>query len=541
MTLSNILILDSSFRDTSLYPLNTSFQVPVNSPQQSTDYVDTPLIFFRWIASQPTVTGTLISGSSQSVVLSSDFYVGVRNYYVGCTIQFLDSSSDVIESTRVVTYDPQKNVISLEYPIRNSTITSCSSVTISYWDSITDPFHIQVTGYVDGVISEYSHLFLYNQTKNLIFEIAEFDRLGLVTLTQSMGTTYDLSDQFEIRNNALHFKLSVSEYFISIQSYELWDSFYTPVVYVIGEEVYLLPVDPSETVEDPQVYKIRSVNPLTMELVSYGGNYRLGAQYYIVPKSIESAYENCMKLSVVQIAATINALDSAVPNPNNHVLYIGNYRFGSLLYFMYSQFKNWVVVENFDKFVSILLFLHNEGTLLDVFFLTKVIQSNSLNVANSSFPLNPICLKICLETLILPNKYVKGYRQLLSFFPYVIVKLFNSSGANKTRNYAIISNNPTSTVSQFFCPIGNLLNPNIIRFVEVSSNMTQSLQLNPCDDIFFQVCLPDGNILEYEDSILPTFESSQQNLLPTYTLVIENRLGFTVSNTVCAIFSIKSP
>lgn len=545
MTLSNILVVDSSYRDTTVYPLTTSFEIPVNSPQQVHEYVDTPLIFFRWSQTESSVTGTVIGGSTTNIILSSEFYVAISNYYIGSVIQFIDSSSNVIEASRIISYIPNQNAVILENAIMTDTISSTTEVKINYFDSVSLPLHIQITGYVDGVISEYNHLYLYNRTKNLIFEIYELDRYGFVTLSESMTDTYDLNDFFEIRNNAFHYKLSSSTYYISILTYELlYERFNHLVTYIPGEKVYILP-DPSNTMlsapDRPQTYTVASVDPLQLNLVDYGGNYVLGFKYYIVPerKLLDTDYTDCYQLLVAEIAATLDALDHGIPNPSNHVLYIGNYRFGSLLYFEYSQFKNWIVVNNFDTYVDILLYLASVDTILDIFFLTKVIQNISSNVANSSFPQNPICFQISLESLILPNKYVKGYKQLLSFFPYVIVKLYNTSTANKTKNYAIISNNPTSSVSQFFCPIGNLLNPNIIRFVEISSSMTQSLQLNPYDDLLFQVCLPDGSILEYEENALAVL-GSNPNILPNYTLVLENRSGFTISNTVCAIFSLKT-
>lgn len=542
MTLSNILVVDSSYRDTKVYPLNTSFEIPVNSPQQVTEYVDTPLIFFSWSQTQSSVTGTITGGSTTNIILSSEFYVGIYNYYIGNVIQFIDSSSDVIEASRVISYIPNTNTVILENAVTTDTISSATLVKINYFDSLSLPFHIQITGYVDGVISEYNHLYLYNRTKNLMFEISELDRYGFVSLSESMTDTYDLNDFFEIRNNSFHYKLSSSSYYISIFEYELLYELYNTVTYIPGEEVYILP-DPSNTVlgtpDRPQIYRVLSIDPLQLTLVDYGGNYKLG-NYYIVPerKLSDSYYTDCYQLSVVHVVATLDAMDLGIPSPSNHVLYIGNFRFGSLLYFVYSQFKNWIVVDNFDRYISILLYLSSLSTLLDIFFLTKVTENISSNVANSSFPNNPICLEISLESLILPNKYVKGYKQLLSFFPYVIVKLYNSSTANKSKNYSIISNNPTSSMSQFFCPIGNLLNPNIIRFVEISSNMTQSLQLNPNDNIFFQVCLPDGSILEYDENALAVL-GSNPNILPNYTLVLEKRAGFTISNTVCAIFSLK--
>lgn len=542
MTISNILVVDSSYRDTKRYPLNTSFDIPVNSPQEVTEYVDTPLIIFQWMGALPYVTGTVTGGSRTNIVLSNEFQNGLYNYYIGSMIQFIDSSSQVIGSSRIASYIPGENAVVLENGMTSDVLASTTTVKIVYFDSVSLPFHIQITGYVDGVISEYNYLYLYNRTKNVMFEISQLDRYGFVTLVESMGDTYDLNDLFEIRNNSFHYKLSSDSYYISIFAYEVLYEVYSNMDYIPGEHVHILP-DPSSSTPPsrPQVYRVVSVNPLHLDLVDYGGNYEMGP-YYIVPERLlldPVEYTNCSQLAVTQVAATLDAMDASIPSPSNHVLYLGNIEFGSLLYFVYSQFKNWIVVTNFDRYISILLDMSSTGTVLDILFLTKVTQNIASNVANPSFPQNAICLEIVLESLILPNKYVKGYKQLLSFFPYVIVKLYNTSSANKTKNYTIISNNPTSSASQFFCPIGNLLNPTIIRFVEISSDMKQSLQMNPYDDLYFQVCLPDGTVLQYEENVLAV-PGSDGTILPNYTLVLETRKGFTISNTVCAIFSLKT-
>ena len=101
MTISNILVVDSSYRATKRYPLNTSFDIPVNSPQEVTEYVDTPLIIFQWMGALPYVTGTVTGGSRTNIVLSNEFQNGLYNYYIGSMIQFIDSSSQVIGSSRI--------------------------------------------------------------------------------------------------------------------------------------------------------------------------------------------------------------------------------------------------------------------------------------------------------------------------------------------------------------------------------------------------------------------------------------------------------
>lgn len=534
---NTILMIDSSYRDRKTYPLNTSFALPINATEPNTNYIQVPLIFFKWSFPQISVVGTLIGGTITNIVLSSEFSVSLYNYYIGCFIKFYNSSSVLLESSKVLSYDPSTNSVVLDNPISINTVNSTDSIEISYFDSISFPFYIQVVGYIDGIISEYNNLYLYNRTKNLMFEIAELDRFGFIRLYETMNSSYDINDEFEIRLSSNHYKITSSEYNISVSKYMI-DSSKHVNLYSIGQIVQILST--TEIIDTPQLYRVKLIEPLELELISYGGNYSLGEYYVIVPeeKSGEpSEYDNYFPIQIIETVATCHCPLVSIPSPLNNVLYLGNFRFGSLIHFSYTIFSTWIVINNMDAYTEILLDLYKDETILDVYFLPTYQTPVSFNVANSSFPTNPICFNIELVSLILPNKFVKGYHQLLSFFPYVVVKLYNMALPTKTKNYSIITNNPFTSISQFICPIGNLLNPFIIRFVEISSNMNQSLQLNPHEDMFFEVCLPDGTVLEYEENIAI---SSNLEYLTNYSTILQNRFDFTFYNTVCAIFSLKS-
>lgn len=539
--MNNILLIDSSYRDRKLYPHNTSFILPVNTVQSSTEYIEVPIIFFRWAFPTNTVSGTMIGGSRNTIILSSEFERPLHNYFTGCILKFLDTSSVVMESSRIVGYDPSTNTVVLDNAVSNATLTATSTLIVEYFDSVTYPSSIQITGYVNGVISEYNNLFVYNRTKNLIFEIASLDAYGFVTLSQSMGTTYDINDDFEIRLNRNHYKITTGTYYVSIYSYVINEAVPSAHEYRFGEILHALDPTGTSIIDVPQLYEVVSTDPFDIQLVSYGGNYLLGGEYRLVPEDhIDDVeyYQKCFILSCMEVALACNSLGPAIPDPSNNVLYIGNYRFGSLVFFQYEVFEDvWIVLTDINQYIDIALDYYDDGTILDVFFLTKSVQTISLNVANTSIPQNPPCCQVRLVSLILPNKIVRGYNQLLSFFPYVIVKLYNTSSPFKTKNYSVITNNPVSAVSQFLCPIGNLLNPSIIRFVEIASDMTQAMVINPYDDLLFEVTLPDGTILQYDESVAVT---SNIQYLVNYSTILQNRLDFTFYNTVCAIFSLKT-
>ena len=110
----------------------------------------------------------------------------------------------------------------------------------------------------------------------------------------------------------------------------------------------------------------------------------------------------------------------------------------------------------------------------------------------------PLCYEVSLIHLILPNQPVFGFNVLPTFFPYLMVELYNTSSVGSNLG-VLYSNNPNTEKVSFYCPVGNPRNPLIVSYLIVlSSTQVQTLSWAPTDNFFFRVLLPNGDTLKYE-------------------------------------------
>jgi hypothetical protein len=112
-----------------------------------------------------------------------------------------------------------------------------------------------------------------------------------------------------------------------------------------------------------------------------------------------------------------------------------------------------------------------------------------------------VCYEIKLVNLTLPNLPLKtGSR--IAFLPYVYVEFQSYTSGN----YNIIySNNPKATRMIFRVAIDDISNPEIVPFIKLKSEMTQTLKFRPTDNFKFGVYLPDGSLFStiYSENFSP--------------------------------------
>jgi len=112
-----------------------------------------------------------------------------------------------------------------------------------------------------------------------------------------------------------------------------------------------------------------------------------------------------------------------------------------------------------------------------------------------------VCYEIELVNLTLPNLPLKtGTR--IPFLPYVYVEFQSYTSGN----YNIIySNNPKATRMLFRVAIDDISNPEIVQFIKLKSEMTQTIKFRPTDNFKFAVFLPDGSLLStiYPENLSP--------------------------------------
>lgn len=518
------VVLDSAFRQRSEYPTNTKFVVPSNDVSTN-EYVNTPIMIFAWFSLSRFITGTILGGSQSSLLISSAFANGVRNYYVGCLANLYNGAMVLLESSLITAYDPETNTITLQTPFTNS-IRVNTNLRISYPDTVQNPYIVQALGYDPEYIFEYSTLYLYNFTKRWIRPIRFINKDGLINLVEPVPLSqYDVNDTFQIRNSLQILQFPLQSFFNSVVEFTVVRGTHD---YQVGSYVYIEP-DVAIPVGTRQVFQVRQRlddGQVVLRVVEYGGPF--GNQLYYPlydPLNPTAPVSSLAEIEVIQLRTVIDAEDNPIPSPENNVLYLGAQLYEEFFYYSYVVNGTYIILIDSTNPYELLVDMQNLPLSDRQYgFLSKTTVQCALNVANFSIPDNQVCMQVKLEYLILPNQRVRGFNKLLSFFPYVVVKLYNGDSSQYSRFGTIVSNNRTTANCQFVCPIGNLLNPTIIKFVEVTSDMVQSLKITPYSDLYFEVLLPDGNQLEFEDTTV--------SFLQTLT-----GYSFSIRNTVASIFS----
>lgn len=515
------VVVDSAFRVRDQYPRNTSFVIPVNDTAVN-DYINTPVMIFAWNSISNPLIGTIIGGSQSSLILSSSLSQSRRNYYRGCLASLYDGVN-LLESSLITRYDTENNTIDLEIPFESS-IQTYQDIHITYPDSTSNPYTIQTLGYDPEFIFEYSNLYLYNFNKKWIRLIRFINENGLINLVQPIPLAdYDVNDIFQIRTSLQILQFPLTSFFNSIVNYTLVAGSHD---YKVGSHVYL---EPDEISGKRQIYQIRQKGldgSLKLEIIEFGGPF--GKELFYPLYDTTDPLVDVLTLAQIQVVLTRTVIDAEknpIPSPENNVIYLGAQLYEQFFYYSYVVKNQYIIL--IDATNPYELLVDMESLPIDqrqYGFLSKTTVQCTMNVANLSIPENQVCMNVQLEYLILPNQKVKGYNKLLSFFPYVVVKLYNTDAPQFSRFGTITTNNRVSTNCQFICPIGNLLNPLIIKFVEVTSDMIQTLKISPLQDLYFEVLLPDGSLLEYEDITTSFIET-----LTSYS--------FSIRNTVACIFT----
>lgn len=161
---------------------------------------------------------------------------------------------------------------------------------------------------------------------------------------------------------------------------------------------------------------------------------------------------------------------------------------------------------------------------------------------------NATCFEVRICSISLPNLPVCGFNVLLADFPYIFVTLMNTNGPNSENYGTIISNNPNSASTTFVCPIANIRNPNIIKFVVVWSAQRAVFKFTPRNSLKFRVTLPNGSLLRYTNTAIPYISTcisdtnsgclsineplnttNNQNAIKVYALELSNLISATFS------------
>ena len=110
---------------------------------------------------------------------------------------------------------------------------------------------------------------------------------------------------------------------------------------------------------------------------------------------------------------------------------------------------------------------------------------------------NPNCKKVRIVNLLIPSGDVlNGYGGNLSNYSHVYVNIFSEKA--RTYQNTILSNNPAAQHALFKVPVTYYNNNTFYSLI--SSDMTQNVSFRENDDLRFQIVLPNGEILQFENN-----------------------------------------
>lgn len=539
-----IMNIDSTYRDQKQYPLSTEFGVIVNSkPGQFSSgniFIVENVIYsrFTWNGTttttvpNDTIEGDFVDFTSRVVTLDPAHASGALNYYAGCVF-YLDSGV----SSVIIFYDPDLNTVTLSNPIPltyyDPSNTKYKIVNPSY-NYLNDLLLLGNNRFVnlsnDNVNSLYflksgptNTLFVQNATAGWVLPIDKVlpGAVRMVSFATNMPS-YINGDLFQVRassrimnytSTAAATPASIRTLFVSVRGSG----------YSVGEVVTIQ----YSGATTPATYLITRVDSdgEILDLVVQDP----GAGYIIGLFSIRNPGGNITARGVVEAVSWSVPL-TPLPPEGSFLIYVP-----TIEPFLRSMF----IVE---EITGTRVFFSNpletpipDDTLVEL--LPYKTLSTGLNmplVAHNQ----AVCYDVSLIHLILPNQPVRGFNVLPTFFPYLMIELYNTSMSGSNAGI-IYSNNPNTERVTFYCPIGNPKNPVIVSYlVIVSSTQVQTIKWAPTDNFFFRVILPNGETLRFNFD-----EDVNESTILSKNVLTDNQnfnfIGQTTDRRVSATFSFR--
>lgn len=472
------LVLDSSFRDTEMYPSPASFSLQINDPTPRS-FVNLPLCRFTWGQESLSRDGTIISANTEQLFLSDSLRMSTDNDYRGCTVSIIRDDTTIFSSL-VASYDASTNCVVLDAPL-TITLELLDVVRLSYPDVFTQPYIILILSYNKRKCSAYTTLYLCNVTRGWSRPLRTISDNGRATLVDPLPTDdVALTDVFDIRTDAYVYERSVFEYFeqgiveMALTATEgVMSPFPSGSVVIFGDGHYAL----FTVLARNGVYTVG-------DIIEMSGTFSRSTEYTIY---IGEGDDTGLRARVVR-QGTVIQHDSglSIPSPTTHMIYVGDRD----------------DARPFVRLSSTSILLQPGSTAVPsspAFFgfypLRRVVTGLQIPRV-----LHEQCYTIILESLILPNRHVKSTGRLLSFFPYVYVQLLNANSSFST-SMTMSTNHPSMKYAQFICPIGNIKNQTTTQFVELRCNYALRVTMSFFAALSLSVHLPGGSVLDYDEDI----------------------------------------
>ena len=241
--------------------------------------------------------------------------------------------------------------------------------------------------------------------------------------------------------------------------------------------------------------KIATVTP------NFPSNPTLGQVYYT--RGAIPFFQGNVNTSAITPTYTTFALNSSASNDSN--LYVNSY-----IYFNSGTNANLsrliTSYNGITKVVTVNAPLPNIPANNDKIDLNSFTRDNastliySNNISNSN---GNNYYELELMWLSVPNKLISsGYGGKLDAYPYIYVELYNAG--NQLSNQVMYSNNPNSINALFKVPVNEYFGDTYFLTLK-DCKQKQTIQFKPDQDLIFNLKLPDGQLIEFNelDTISP--------------------------------------
>lgn len=556
---------------------------------------------FKWIGFEETSSGRVASQklrvrfivqSPNAFILDSiptDYHIE-NDYFVGLLF-IIDATN---ESSIIVSYDSQTFLFITQYQFSESSLAETEGIILN--TSFYDIYDTSVSGSRDSIVvlgsskllpqssDEFllcrgisTTFYVENVSKGWILRIKDFQGFYRNAQLTTDMPCYDPGDVFQIRFQAdQNIAEILSSSTFGITEYDLTAG---GVGYSIDQEVYVFP----ETVDgEVAVFRIQKIGRygeiVHMTMCRAGEGFSVGKSYAVY--TLDTPLFLCENITIsidpyppatgiTNSSALITVVDiGTIIIPKQKYKYFCDQRsihfqlesfFGMRHLLIFFPLKDagqvGVPINSVPDYYNV-KYVNINGIVLES-VLPPMPLGNILELISyqTIFPniiiptigfQQPTCFEITISSISLPNLPVRGYNVLLADFPYVLVAFTNSSSNVGNSMHTLISNNPSVTRDAFVCPIANIRNPNIVKFVVVYSSMRVQMKFKTGDDISFRVSLPDGELLRFNDSEILTFGDTVSDDVTNIPMNIDSSVNskkvyaYSTKRLISATFVIRS-
>lgn len=527
-----IIQLDSNFRDYVTYPYASDFAITINGnppenliePDNRSTYLTGQYIryAYQWIGNSAfnnplskipndTLEIQYIPRSSRELILIPNQIIEryiTNDYFVG--ISFYNPNNGL--SSTVVAYNFSTLLVTLADDVFNLTTPD-----ISYSDVKNSVHKINELTQNGFFINPSTHsgnnLLLMGTTRfnsNVQDELVLVKGLNInliVTNVTKNWSTSILSLQGNYRNVIVSNVPSYDSndfFIVSPTQYNIRLETKTPAFYNGVRSFSIKSASDNIVVGDVFFYKdfelkikniSKSIEHVQAEIIFPGNNIPMGNI------CLENKNNQSKKLEIIveKLGSGLEYKTKFQSNLHYYLIGIIDFIQYNVDYFViYEKKFDFIYIEATKEIIEhINLILKNHESIVGYFIRYSTVFPNVV------IPLKPhqnsVCTRVRLISLNLPNLPVCGFNYRLADFPYVLVSFSNSQGSTFEIQSQIYSNVPSSTNSNFVCPISNVKNPEL-NFVSLRTKQEAIFKFKPRDYLRFQILLPNGEILKYNQS-----------------------------------------